>query len=111
MHRQSAAAAPTAVQPTAAQQQAGRQRPLPPSQLLQAIAAVNALADLPLLTSAQPPPAATSPQPPQPPQQLPLYVPDEKGFLARASELAFNDAPWMMVPGGAAAGAHGASRA
>lgn len=47
---------------------------------------------------------------------VPVYVPDERGVLARAGELAFNDAPWLATQptagsvGAIKPGGNGASR-
>lgn len=69
-------------------------RPLTQHQLGQAIAAVQALADLDLSSLSTATSATAS--------VTVVFVPDEKGVLAPAGELAFNDAPWVL---GGAAGA------
>ncbi|GLC59948.1 hypothetical protein PLESTB_001557000 [Pleodorina starrii] len=71
-----------AAQPSGSAAADGSRPPPPPAaltevQLGQVVAVAQALADLSL------PPGAT------------IYLPDERGVLARAGDLAFNDAPWL----------------
>eukprot|EP00798_Chlamydomonas_sp_ICE-L_P006706 gene6706-3376_t len=58
---------------------------LNPNQLAQAIAVVQALADISFSARA----------PPGPPKSTTIFVPDEHGLLCPAADLAYDDAPWL----------------